>query len=349
MGMIKIPNNSIKFFQNNINEIFDTGNLAEGKWNKELANYVKEMTGAKSAIPTNSNGSGLIALMSIYKYYFNRENVIIQSNTMYGVKTMVPTSGCKLNGYIECRLNTLMPSYEDVKKSIELIEKSERKKQIILLSHIGGIINPDIIKIAKLCKEEDIVLLEDCAHSLGSTLYGNHSGLFGDGGVYSFYATKAVPAGEGGIVVTNNSEIGDLVSNFSIYDRFDQKMIIGNNIRISELQALFSYSVVKEWKNIIDNKINIAKQYIDTCIDNNINFISQDSYGQKGNYYKFVIYSENSAIKAAMPSLKTVTSPVYDYCLCDCDNIINNHACLPIWYKLEQNIIDQAIIELNNS
>ena len=70
MGMIKIPEISIKYFQENVTEIFDTGNLAEGKWNRELADFVKQITGAKSAIPTNSNGTGLIALMTIYRHYF---------------------------------------------------------------------------------------------------------------------------------------------------------------------------------------------------------------------------------------------------------------------------------------
>ena len=141
---------------------------------------------------------------------------------------------------------------------------------LILLSHIGGIINPDIEKIVALCKDENIILLEDCAHSFGATLYDKHSGLFGDAGVYSFYATKAIPAGEGGVVVTNNIELGELVSKFSIYDRFEQDLTIGNNIRISELQALFSYSVVKEWNNIMLNKSEIAQNYIEICIKNNI-------------------------------------------------------------------------------
>ena len=66
--------------------------------------------------------------------------------------------------------------------------------------------------------------MEDCAHSFGSTLNGKHSGLFGDAGVYSFYATKAIPVGEGGIVVTNDAKIGEMIIDFSIYDRFDQKV-----------------------------------------------------------------------------------------------------------------------------
>ncbi len=53
--------------------------------------------------------------MLIYKNYFNRAEVILQSNTMYGVKTMVNSAGCNIAGFIDCTLETLMPSYEQVK------------------------------------------------------------------------------------------------------------------------------------------------------------------------------------------------------------------------------------------
>ena len=91
--------------------------------------------------------------------------------------------------------------------------------------------------------------------------------MFGDAGVYSFYATKAVPAGEGGIVITNDAELGPKVSDFVIYDRFKQKLKVGNNIRISEVQALLILSVVKEYRSIIKNKNQIAKKYINSCND----------------------------------------------------------------------------------
>ena len=134
-----------------------------------------------------------------------------------------------------------------------------------MLSDIGGIINPDIIEIARLCKEKNIVLLEECAHSFGATLNGKQAGTFGVAGVYSFYATKAIFAGEGGITITKNDELGNLMKKFVIYDRFEQKMEIGVNFRPSELQALFIYAVVKEYRNIIENKYSTAKLYIDIC------------------------------------------------------------------------------------
>jgi dTDP-4-amino-4,6-dideoxygalactose transaminase len=346
MGLIKLPEKSINYFKNNLDEIFISGNLAEGPWNKKLSEFVKDLTGAHAALPTNSNGAGMVALLTIYRHYYGRTNVLIQSNTMYGVKTMVSAGGCNLAGFIQCQLETLMPYLQDVKDAIGQLDQKVKNKLVILLSHIGGIINPDIEAIAELCKKENIVLLEDCAHSFGATFHGIHSGLFGDAGVYSFYATKAIPAGEGGVVITNDNEIGKMIANYSIYDRFDQKLLIGNNIRISEVQALLIYSIIKEYNCMINNKIRIAKKYIDVCNEMGIKYIQQDANGHFGNYYKFILYNSEMEVDKAFPKLKTKTSPVYDYEIGTPNSVALYHTCLPIWYGQEEEITNKVIDEL---
>ncbi len=349
MGLIKLPEQSIRYFNDNILEIFESGFLAEGPWNKKLSEFVSQITGARCSIPTNSNGAGIVALLNIYKHYFKRDRVIIQSNTMYGVKTMIPSGGCQLDGFIECQLETLMPTLSDVKNTIKKYNKQEKDKLIILLTHIGGIINPDIQDIAHLCKQENIILLEDCAHSFAATLDKKHSGLFGNAGVYSFYSTKAIPAGEGGVVVTNNEELGKLASNFGIYDRFEQKMEIGFNNRISEIQALLTYSVVKEWEYIFDNKRKIAEHYINVCSEIGVPFIAQDQSGQNGNYYKFTVYNKSTPISQYLSELKTKTSPVYDYSIGVNNSLAEFHACLPIWYGQEIEVTEKVVEELYKS
>lgn len=346
MGLIKLPEKSINYFKRNLDDIFTSGNLAEGIWNKKISEFVKELTGSQTALPTNSNGSGMVALLTIYRHYHGRTNVLLQSNTMYGVKTMVYAGGCNLAGFIECKLETLMPSIGDLKSAIDTLSQSEKDKLIVLLSHIGGIINPDIRAIAELCKDENIILLEDCAHSFGATLQGNHSGLFGDAGVYSFYATKAIPTGEGGVVITNDVELGDKIVKYSMYDRFDQKLEIGSNIRISEVQALLTYSVMKEWKTIIENKQPMAEKYMQICKEKDIQYIAQNKNGQSGNYYKFIIYTPDKPIAAVLPRLKTKTSAVYDYSIGVPNAVADSHACLPIWYGQEKNITIKIMGEL---
>ena len=343
--MIKLPQSAVEFFKQNIDEIFSTGNLAEGRWNQELSKNVSEYCGVKHAIPTSSNGSGLVALMLIYKEYFNRSEVLLQSNTMYGVKTMVYSAGCNLTGFIDCTLDTLMPSFEQVKQAVGNFA-GDRNKMIILLSHIGGIINPDIERIAEFCRFENIILLEDCAHSYGATINSRHSGTYGDAGVFSFYATKSIPAGEGGIVITKHDNIGEYMKRFVIYDRFEQKMNIGNNNRPSEIQALLIYSVIKCTDEIIKNKMEIADKYIAACADLSIPYIKQITDTSFGNYYKFIIYNEEQPISEYLTTLKTKTSGVYDYSLGNSKLITTHHACLPIWYGQENEITEKVVNEL---
>lgn len=345
MSLIKIPKKSIEFFKKNQDEIFNSGNLAEGQWNKKLAEKIKDFSSSKYAVSVNSNGSGLVAILLIFKTYFGRENIMIQSNTMYGVKTIVGTSGLNLVDYIDCKIDTLMPSYDDVRNSINSY-KGEKNKLVVMLSDIGGIINPDIEKISKYLKKENVLLLEDAAHSFGSTLNGKFAGTFGDAGVYSYYSTKAIFAGEGGVAVTNNEKIAVLLQDFIAYDRFKQKMPIGCNIRLSELQALMIYAVVNNYKEVISNKKETADRYIEFCQNNDVKFISQSEESSKGNYYKFTIISPLIKVSDQYPKIKTTTSKVYDYALGNNKDIPSKHLCLPIWYDLDESIINKVLGEL---
>jgi len=344
VGMIKLPEKAITKFTNNYLDIFHSGNLAEGKWNNRVSEWAKNYASAAYALPVSSNGAGLYAILNILKRYRNYKRVFLQSNTMYGVKTIANSSGLELCGYVNCSLDTLMPTYEDVMTFVKSLENPS--DAVFLLTHIGGWVNPDMHKIVNLCNDLSIAIVEDCAHSLGATLDGQHTGLYGVAGVYSLYATKAIPAGEGGIVVSNDHELGELISKFSIYDRFDQEIDIGVNIRMSELSALLSLSVLECIEEIIKDKMDVAYRYIKACDKVGIKYFHPEKDGQRSNLYKFIIIGGSNY---DFKKLSIRTSPVYDYSLgADPTGIVDNHICLPIWYKLEEEQINSVIEEIHS-
>jgi len=348
MGMIKLPAASQLHFDTHYQEIFSSGNLAEGKWNKAVAEWGCSYTSASYGLAVSSNGAGIFAILNVLKHYRNKKRIFLQSNTMYGVRTMSITSGLDLIGYVDCSVDYLMPTYDQVFDFISLLDKPE--ECVFLLTHIGGWVNPDIESIAELCRDKGITLIEDCAHSLGATLHGKHTGLFGDAGVYSLYATKAVPAGEGGIVVTNDEELFNMVDKFAIYDRFDQVLDIGINIRMSEINALLCYSVINETEAIIANKYDIAEKYITACDKYGWEYINPSSNGQRSNFYKFILLSRSISPADDFAQIKMRTSPVYDYALGrDLAGVKDRHICLPIWYGLEDEVVDRALSELRKS
>jgi len=345
MGTIKLPTHSTKFFSENYNEIFESGNLAEGKWNEKVSNWACEYTSAKHALAVNSCGSGLFVILNILKKYFGKKRIFIQSNTMFGVKTIAISSGLEMCGYVDCTINSLMPTYKKVDEFIGSLDNPS--ECVFLLTHIGGWINPDIERIASICSKNGIALVEDCAHSLGSLIDGKHSGLFGVAGVYSLYATKAIPVGEGGILVSNNRELSKLAKKFIMYDRFDQNLEIGINFRMSELNALLTFAVIQETQSIINNKYEIAKQYIHTCEKFEWEYIKPETNRQRSNLYKFILLSRSNNPEKEFSKVTKRTSPVYDYYLGrDNEEITKRHICLPIWYLLDEKNLENSISEL---
>ena len=345
MGMIKLPQASLEFFHENQDEIFSSGNLAEGKWNIAVAELTCNYTNSEHALAVNSNGAGIFTLLRLLKKYRGKKKIFLQSNTMYGVRTIAITSGLNLCGYVDCALDYLMPTYKQVTDFISRLDKPE--ESVFLLTHIGGWVNPDIQQIAELCRDKGISLIEDCAHSLGSLLNQGHTGLFGDAGVYSLYATKAIPVGEGGVVVTNDKELYELAKKFVMYDRFDQQMDVGVNFRMSEINALLSYAVMKETESIITNKYQISQRYQSKCEQYGWEYINPLDGQQRSNLYKFILLSRSKSPSSDFMQIKTRTSPVYDYALGrDLVEFTKRHICLPIWYNLEDEVVESVLSEL---
>ena len=83
--------------------------------------------------------------------------------------------------------------------------KITKKTKGIILVHMAGY-PCEMDKIIQFCKKKKIKVLEDCAHALGTYFKGIHAGNFGLSGSFSFYPTKQITTGEGGIVITNNKK-----------------------------------------------------------------------------------------------------------------------------------------------
>ena len=347
MGAIKLPSKSVKFFEENYPEIFSSGNLAEGKWNEKVSEWGSDYTGAPYSLAFNSNGSGLYTILRLLKRYMGKKNIFLQSNTMYGVKTIAISSGLALKGFVDCSLDYLMPTLKQVEIFVNSLK--DPHDSVFLLTHIGGWTNPDIKEIASLCSKKGIVLVEDCAHSLGSLLDNTHSGLYGVAGVYSLYATKAVPVGEGGLMVSKDEELYEMSKRFIMYDRFEREIDVGINFRMSEINALLAYSVLIETESIIENKYLVAQKYINQCNKKSIDFIDPLELGHRSNLYKFILLAKNDEQLTRLKGLKTKTSPVYDYSLgLDPYEIALRHLCLPIWYDQDNEATNKVLVELDS-
>ena len=77
----------------------------------------------------------------------------------------------------------------------------------VMVVHIGGLISPHIDEIRQMCAERSVALIEDAAHAHGASFNGRPAGSFGVAAGFSFFPTKVVTTGEGGMILTSSQEI----------------------------------------------------------------------------------------------------------------------------------------------
>ena len=77
MGMIKLPEESIKFFSDYYAEIFQSGELAEGNWNAKVADWICMYSKAPYGLAVNSNGAGLFTILRLLKEYRKKKKIFL--------------------------------------------------------------------------------------------------------------------------------------------------------------------------------------------------------------------------------------------------------------------------------
>lgn len=90
----------------------------------------------------------------------------------------------------------------------DLGRKITSRTKVVIAVYMGGVIG-QIERIADICRQNNILLLEDCAQAAGASLNGKMAGSFGDMSIFSFQINKNITAGEGGAVLTSNERLYD--------------------------------------------------------------------------------------------------------------------------------------------
>tara|TARA_B110000483_G_scaffold233660_1_gene302678 strand:+ start:290 stop:1411 length:1122 start_codon:yes stop_codon:yes gene_type:complete len=246
-----------KFIHNELDKILD-GKLSMGPNVTEFENEFAKKINIKHAIATSSCTAALETVL--YAIGVENKEVILPSQTFIGSGMSVYNSKAKLV-FAEISKNTFCLDIEDVKKKITSNTKA------IMLVHMAGYITSDIEDFVKLCNENDISLIEDAAHAPGACIDNNYAGSFGIAGCFSFYPTKVITSGEGGMVTTNDDKIARIARSLQnrgrdMSNKKDELYNLpGRNIRMPELSALLGRVQLNNLDSYLKNRQNVAKIY----------------------------------------------------------------------------------------
>ncbi|MBQ0039747.1 MAG: DegT/DnrJ/EryC1/StrS family aminotransferase [Treponema sp.] len=184
-----------------------TGNEAH-QFEKEFADKV----GSKHALAVNSNTSGMIMAMEACGVC--RGKAVI--TTPY---TFVSTaaSARHLDGDVYFA-DIEKDTYSIDPESIEKILKSDKGKNVVAIVpvHIAGNVC-NMKRIMEIAKKYGVRVIEDCAHSFPSPTDMGFAGTIGDIGVFSFYATKTITTGEGGMITTDDDDLAKRMTQMRLH------------------------------------------------------------------------------------------------------------------------------------
>tara|TARA_B100000902_G_scaffold136412_1_gene134649 strand:- start:978 stop:2129 length:1152 start_codon:yes stop_codon:yes gene_type:complete len=183
---------------------------------------------------------------------------------------------------VDCDLKTWNMKIEDIEKKIN------KKTKAILVTHIYSFAN-NMDEIMKICKKNNLYLIEDAAEVIGLKYKKKMCGSFGDISTFSFYANKQITTGEGGMISTNNLSIYKKCKSlrnlcFGEKNRFNHEDI-GWNYRITNIQAALGISQLNRLDSTVRKKMFIGKYYHKKFSDNKNLYITPPSISYSKNIY----------------------------------------------------------------
>lgn len=193
------------------------GELAHGRltaaFEAEFGRHAGCAAGGPDRMEAVAVGSGTQALEAVFRHLgVAGKAVLCPANTFYATAAAAYAAGAARVEFVDCRPGSMHPGLLQVDAAVRRCRDAGERIGALCWVHLGGVIDPAVEAVAAGCREEyGVPLVEDAAHAHGSTFRGRSPGAWGEAACYSFYPTKVVTAGEGGMVVSRHRDVLEYV------------------------------------------------------------------------------------------------------------------------------------------
>jgi perosamine synthetase len=240
-----------------VNECIDsTWISSKGKFVSEFENAFANYIDVKHAT-TVSNGTVAIHLALVALGIGEGDEVIVPTLTyISSVNAIVYT------GAIPVFVDSLQDSWQIDPKDVE--KKITSRTKAVMAVHLYG--HPcDMDPLVRVCRENGLFLIEDCAEAIGTKYKNKHVGSFGDISTFSFFGNKTITTGEGGMVVTNDETLHDRSVHFKGQGLAKHRQywhdVIGYNYRMTNICAAIGLAQLENIDQVLIKKKRIADVY----------------------------------------------------------------------------------------
>jgi perosamine synthetase len=300
-------------------DVLDSGQWSEGPM---LAAF-EERWSVWNGLPSLGMSSWAGAALAALEFAGVRGGTVLcPSNTFMATPLAAIRAGAEV-AFVDCNRDDLCMSFEDFEVNAERL-----RPRAAILVHIGGHIAFETERIAAYCRANGIFLLEDCAHAHGADWNGRRPGTFGDAGAYSLYATKTISTGEGGLLVSADSELIEFAERFRNYGKFEHE-VDGLNFRMSEFTAALGLVQVDRMEEIVEWKNTYARERLDPRHPDRLELPD----GMASGLYKYIVFDqiERSTGRVYEQPCHRILRHSVD--LPNTDWVAANHWCVPLYYQ----------------
>ncbi|NHJ13807.1 MAG: DegT/DnrJ/EryC1/StrS family aminotransferase [Candidatus Thorarchaeota archaeon] len=229
-----------------VTRVLQSRMLAEGSVSREFESEYKKYVSTKFATVTTNGTTALSTALEALGIKPGAEVITTPFTFIASANTIAMTGA--------------IPVFVDVKKDTynldpHLVEKAiTEKTQAIMPVHIFGM-PCEMPLIMEIAEKHDLLVIEDACQAHGATINGRQVGSFGHVAAFSFYATKNMMTGEGGIVVTNDEDLYDRMLAIKNHGRGKEggynHYQIGYNYRMLDLVAAIGIQQLKRLPDIV--------------------------------------------------------------------------------------------------
>lgn len=301
----KVPAAKIQFLPEDrawiaerIQDVLATGQLTLGKYGAEFEQQFARFCGRRHGIAVNSGTSSLEIILRALGV--EGKDVLVPTNTFFATAAAVVHAGGR-PVLVDMDPESFAVRPEDVEK------KLTPKTVGLIIVHIGGIVSRRMPELQEFARKKGLWLVEDAAHAHGSSFGGVSAGAFGIAGSFSFYPTKVMTSGEGGMIVTDDDRIAEEARIYRDQGKasFTQNAHIrmGYNWRLSEPHAIIGLRHLERLPGMIADRQRIARIFDHGLQGFRHLHVLSVPPGGACNYYKYIVVLREQRDRKALKTL----------------------------------------------
>lgn len=264
--------------------VLKSGSLAQGPEVKLFEEEFSKIVGDRECVAVNSGTSALhVSLLALG--IGSGDEVILPSFTFAATANVVALAGAT-PVFVDIDPKTFCINADLIQSAIS------KKTKAIIVVHLYGLA-ADMTKILEIAKINSLLVVEDAAQAHLASIDNKNVGTFGDAAAFSFYPTKNMTSGEGGMVVLKNSKdarICRLLRNQGMESKY-QNEVIGFNLRMTDIHAAIGRCQLRKLSEATEKRIKNA-QYLSQKL--NSEFIPYVPTGFKHVFHQYTVRVKDS-------------------------------------------------------